>query len=763
MRFQCPFCSFTLKDIGMPNLGDKVLCPNCGHQPFIPTDPYGPGRVIGDFIIKEKIGEGSIGTVYFAQQISLDRNVALKVLSEKYTNTKGMAAFLAEARAAAKLSHTNLVQALSVGEEEDGTCYMAMTYVRGESVKSKIKRERKLEVDESLHIIQQIAEALHFAWEEAKLIHRDVKPENIMLDEEGVAKLTDLGLAMQQTDWYQGMEISGSPSYMSPEQFIGDKLDTRSDIYSLGISLYQMLSGRLPFDASTLSAMAKQHFYQKPVPLSKIDPHIPSKVNSLVRKMIEKHPDSRFQNMDELLREIWEIRQVTAPDKDLVPDVHTVSIRRLDYTPQIESKEKKEKLKLEELESKRKSGVFMSVLAFAIPVVLLIAVIITGVIYANSRAMTAKTRLVDDFAAIIKEPGTYSLEDLDKKCEEIIAYFGNTRNEAEKTLILRMQVCKIGISNMKLEKDNKHYVLVAQQLQKENKRIQERLEEITQDRDNFRESLAKKREELKSKDDYISKFGPSSALREKNKIKKDYDDLKEYTDKVIKEFESSIKEAVRLKFYAMVSQSRFSEAAEMLKSLSLSSPEKDRPWFAVKTAQVERMDRIHQLLANSGTKHSGVQLEEGRLVKAVNGELDIQDVSGMISVRKWNTLSVNSLYSVAKNEFKDVNENIIKTDISIMIGRPGEAKKFLMNDPEVNLLCIAVYKNALDSIRYLAPGDRKKALLKAQTLYRDFENVPGFEGCKDDLIAVFGKDFSPDDDTKKPPSSVIALPSTVES
>ncbi len=743
MRFQCPFCSFILKDVEMANLGDKVLCPNCGHQPFIPTDPYGPGRIIGDFIVKEKIGAGSIGTVYFAQQISLDRNVALKVLSKKYTNTKGMASFLAEARSAAQLIHTNLVQALGVGEEEDGTCYMAMTYVRGESVKSKIKREGKLQIDESLHIIQQIAEALHFAWEEAKLIHRDVKPENIMLDEEGVAKLTDLGLAMQQTDWYKGMEISGSPSYMSPEQFIGDKLDTRSDIYSLGISLYQMLSGKLPFDASTLNSMAKQHFYQKPVPLNKIDPHIPAKVNSLVRKMIEKHPDNRFQNMDELLREIWEIRQVTAPNKDLVPDVHTVSIRRLDYTLQIESKEKNEKLKLEEMESKRKSGILKSVLAFAIPVILLIFIIYLWGSHTDSIAMKAKTKLVDDFAAIIKTPGTYSLEDLDKKCEEIIAYFGNTRNEAEKTLLLRMQVCKISISNMKLVKENKRFVLVAQQLQKENDRIQEKLEEITQDRDNQRELLARKKEELKTKDDYINKMGANSAVMERNKIKKAYDELKESTDKFIRDFEGAVKEDTRFKFYSMVSQSRFSEAIEMLRSMSLSSPQKDKPWFALKIAQAERMDRLCQVLSNSGMKYSGVQLEEGRLVKAANGDLDLQDATGAIAVRKWNTLSVNSLFAIARNEFKDVNENIIKTDISIMAGRPGEAKNFLTNDPEVNLLCIAVYKEALDSIRYLAPGDRKKALLKAQTLYKDFGNVPGFENCKADLLAIFGKDFPP--------------------
>ncbi|MCX6985398.1 MAG: hypothetical protein NT118_11720, partial [Lentisphaerae bacterium] len=252
-----------------------------------------------------------------------------------------------------------------------------------------------------------------------------------------------------------------------------------------------------------------------------------------------------------------------------------------------------------------------------------------------------------------------------------------------------MQVCKIGISNMKLMKENKRYVLMAQQLQKENDRIQEKLEEITQERDNLKETLARKKDELKSKDDYINKMDDNSAIVEKNKIKKDYDDLKEYTDKVRKEFDNSIRDDARFKFYLMVSQARFSEAVEMLGILSL------------------------------------------------------------VSVRKWNTLSINSLYAIVRDEFKDVDENVIKADIAVMVGRPGEAKNFLTNDPEVNLLCIAVYKNALDSIRYLAPGDRKKAVLKAQALYRNFGKVPGFENCREDLIAILGKDFSPDEDSKK--------------
>ncbi len=748
-----------LKDIPTSHLGEKVTCPNCKHQTFIPTDPLAPGRIIGDFLIKEKIGEGSIGSVFFAQQMSLDRNVALKILSKKYTNAKGMASFLAEARAAAKLSHPNLVQALSVGEEEDGTCYMAMTYVRGETVKTKIKREKKIAVDESLHIIQQVAEALHYAWDDSKLIHRDVKPENIMIDEDGVAKLTDLGLAMHQADWYKGMEISGSPSYMSPEQFIGDKLDTRSDIYSLGISLYQMLTGKLPFDASTLNSMAKQHFYQKPTPLNKIDPFIPVKVATLVKKMIEKHPDNRYQNMDELLKSIWEVRQTTAPSKDLVPDVHTVSIKRLDYSLQTESKEKKQQLKLEEVEHKKKSEVMVSILAYSIPVILIIAIIISGIKYNSSKALREKTKLVDDFDAVMKSSSSYSLDDLDKKCDEIIAYLGTPKGDTEKILNLRMECHKLTVKNMELVRDSKRFMVASQGSMKEKDKIQKKIEELTKERDGLKTELTKKTDELKSKDAMISKVGDTaSILRERNKYRKDYEDLKAVAEKLAQTYENSWKDDIRLKLFSMVSQARFSEAIEMMHRLSATKPENYIPWFTVKIARLELMDKAYPVLTASGTKYAGTQLDEGKLLKITNGEVELQDQNNNLVVKRWNVLSINSLCTLAMNELKDVDENFFKADIALLAGRPGEARKIQMDDPEISAICSAVYKNTLDNIRFLAPSDKKKAVAKAQLFYKEFSTVPGFEKCKDELENILGKDFLLEDDTKKISTSNIQQP-----
>ncbi len=345
LRFACPFCHFQIS-VEESDAGGRIVCPACSKTVAIPATRFDNGCIIGDFIIQSRIGAGSAGTVFLAQQISLEREVALKVLSHKNMTEKGVATFLNEARAAAKLSHVNLVQSYAVGED-DGYSYMAMTYIRGESLKSRLKREKRIPIDEALHIVQQVAEALCYAWNESRLIHRDVKPDNIMLTDDGIAKLTDLGLAMNQKDWSEDMDISGSPSYMSPEQFAGEPLDTRSDIYSLGVTLYQMITGSLPFRAVSISTLANQHFNQKPEPPEHFVPGLPSTVSALIKKMMAKKPGKRYADMEELLDAIWRLRQITAPSRSLVPDVHTISIRRLNYeiqTEYVNNKRKQERI-----------------------------------------------------------------------------------------------------------------------------------------------------------------------------------------------------------------------------------------------------------------------------------------------------------------------------------------------------------------------------------------------------------------------------------
>lgn len=371
MRFQCSFCSSIVSTDLPPKT--RLECKSCGHSCFVPAGPYEEHCVIGDFVIGEEIGSGSIGKVYHAVQLSLGREVALKILSPELSSSRFIDSFLHEARAAAQLSHVNLVQAYAVGEE-DGVCYLAMNYIKGETLSDRLEREKRIPADEALHIAQQVAEALFYAWDEARLIHRDVKPDNIMITTEGIVKLTDMGLAINQGDSNSEVEISGSPSYMSPEQFAGEELDCRCDIYSLGVTLYQMLSGELPFSGDSFQEIASQHFNENPVPLYRMNIGVTLKVSNIVKKMMEKLPEDRFEDYDQLLKALWNLRHITAPDSSLIPDIHTVSIHHLDYGLQKKSYKNivSTQKKVSQLKGRRDVLFWTLLTVFPVPIVIML-------------------------------------------------------------------------------------------------------------------------------------------------------------------------------------------------------------------------------------------------------------------------------------------------------------------------------------------------------------------------------------------------------
>jgi len=373
MRFQCSFCSSIVSTDLSPKT--RLECASCGHSCFVPPTPFEEHCVLGDFVIGEKIGSGSIGKVYRAEQMSLGREVALKILSPELSSAKFIDSFLHEARAAAQLSHTNLVQAYAVGEE-DGICYLAMNYINGETLSDRLEREKRIPVDEALHIIQQVAEALFYAWEDSLLIHRDVKPDNIMITTDGIVKLTDMGLAITQGDWNADadVEISGSPSYMSPEQFAGEELDCRCDIYSLGVTLYQMISGKLPFVGESFQEIASQHFNEDPLPLHRLNVGVTLKVSHLVKKMMEKLPEDRFPDYEVLLKSLWNLRHATAPDSSLIPDIHTISIHHLDYNLQKKSYKNivSTRRKVKQLKGRRDALFWILLNVFPVPIIILV-------------------------------------------------------------------------------------------------------------------------------------------------------------------------------------------------------------------------------------------------------------------------------------------------------------------------------------------------------------------------------------------------------
>ena len=304
MKIYCAKCNHVFS-AEVPADGDSVPCPKCGAPVKFPENKLGPGTVIGDFVIERALSKGGMGEVFLAKQISLDRPVALKVLQDKFLDDKEYVdSLFREARAAGKISHPNIVQAYAVGEE-DGIFYFAMEFIRGETLKQILKREKKLEFTMAARIIREIAGALDAAWREQKLVHQDIKPDNIMLDGNGFAKLADLGLArVASTDQDEevGDEVMGTPQYISPEQLTGISTDVRSDIYSLGATFYQFVTGRFPYVADTAEEIAKMHVAGNLTPPKEVNPEVPDELNDIIMKMMARDREDRYQTPQPLMK-----------------------------------------------------------------------------------------------------------------------------------------------------------------------------------------------------------------------------------------------------------------------------------------------------------------------------------------------------------------------------------------------------------------------------------------------------------------------------
>jgi serine/threonine-protein kinase len=272
------------------------------------ADPDLSGRRLGDYHLLRRLGRGGMADVYLAQQESLGRQVALKVLKSSLAQDESyVRRFQNEARAAAALVHANIVQIHEVGCL-DGIHYIAQEYVDGQSLRQLLQREGILGATPAMNILRQVAAALHKAGQQ-KITHRDIKPDNIMLSTAGEVKVADFGLArIERDDQRLGLTqigvTLGTPLYMSPEQVEGRPVDTRSDIYSLGVTCYHMLAGRPPFQGDAALSIAVQHLKTEPEPLASLRPDLPGGVCRIVAKMLAKRPEERYQTAVELLRDL---------------------------------------------------------------------------------------------------------------------------------------------------------------------------------------------------------------------------------------------------------------------------------------------------------------------------------------------------------------------------------------------------------------------------------------------------------------------------
>ncbi len=263
---------------------------------------------IGGYEILELLGKGGMGAVYRARQKSLDRIVALKILAPRYARDQSfIKRFINEARTVAKLNHENIIAGIDVGESS-GCYFFAMEYVEGPTVHERIEQKGRIPDREALEIIMQMCHALEHAHSNG-LVHRDVKPQNIILTLEGVAKLCDLGLAKLENEPTDSSTTSvGTPHYVSPEQARGEQdIDIRSDIYSLGATLYHMVTGETPFVARNGMILMTKHLTEDPVFAQKRHRAVGRSVSELIRKMMDKDRAGRYQTPTELREAVEKI------------------------------------------------------------------------------------------------------------------------------------------------------------------------------------------------------------------------------------------------------------------------------------------------------------------------------------------------------------------------------------------------------------------------------------------------------------------------
>jgi serine/threonine-protein kinase len=318
LTFNCSYCGVKIE--ANSTLAGKIIqCPKCSHAVKVSQGLMRENMVLGGYTLEKLLGKGGMGEVWLATQTSMGRKVGLKILAHGLSkDPEFIARFNQEMKLVAKLDHPGIVSAYEAGYDK-GFYFLATSYVNGATLESKIDDGKIFSEEEALAIIGKVAEALKYAWGKHKILHRDIKPANIMIDDNGDVKLMDMGISksllVEDKSITMTGSILGTPYYMSPEQAKAEKdIDHRSDIYSLGSTLYHMLTGRFPYNATTSLGVLARMISENVVSVRRINPSISVKCEKMIAKMMEKDKSKRYAAWQDVIDDIGKIRDGKVSD-----------------------------------------------------------------------------------------------------------------------------------------------------------------------------------------------------------------------------------------------------------------------------------------------------------------------------------------------------------------------------------------------------------------------------------------------------------------